>query len=192
MSADIVGPPDTITTQRVMLRRLTHGDDAAVFDMFSHPEVARYWSSPPFTEMAQAEKRIEDALKHYADDTAYPFAVVRIEDNQFIGNCTLFSLHRQNRRAEVGYVLARPYWGHGYMHEAMTAMLDCAFNDMKLHRLEADIDPRNAASARTLERLGFQKEGLLRERWIVGEEVSDSALYGLLASEWHARGCAKQ
>ena len=81
-------------------------------------------------------------------------------------------------------MLARPYWGQGYMHEAMRAMVDFAFHEMQLHRLEADVDPRNTASVKTLERLGFQKEGVLRERWIVGDEVSDSALYGLLASEW--------
>ena len=176
--------PTTLTAERVVLRRFTHNDDAALFEMFSHPEVMRYWSTPPFTEMAQAEKRIEEALGHYAADTAYPLAVVRSDDGRVIGNCTLWNFHRQNRRAEVGYALARPYWGHGYMHEAMGAMVDFAFREMQLHRLEADIDPRNAASAKTLERLGFQKEGLLRERWIVGDEVSDSALYGLLASEW--------
>ena len=58
---------------------------------------------------------------------------------------------------------------------------------MSLNRVEADIDPRNAASARTLGRLGFAKEGRLRERWIVNDEVSDSDLYGLLASDWRAR-----
>jgi [ribosomal protein S5]-alanine N-acetyltransferase len=176
--------PTCIAADRILLRRFTHADDAALFEMFSHPEVMRYWSTPPFTEMAQAEKRIEDALRHYADETAYPLAVVHIKDQRVIGNCTLWNIHRQNRRAEVGYMLARPYWGHGYMHDAMGAMIDYAFGEMQLNRLEADIDPRNAASARTLERLGFQKEGLLRERWIVGDEVSDSALYGLLASEW--------
>jgi len=53
-----------------------------------------------------------------------------------------------------------------------------------LNRIEADIDPRNPASAKTLECLGFQKEGLLRERWIVSDEVSDTAYYGLLRQEW--------
>ena len=71
------------------------------------------------------------------------------------------------------------------MHEALVALLDHAFNELRLHRLEADIDPRNESSAKSLERLGFVREGHLRERWIVGDEVSDSALYGLLASQWH-------
>ena len=78
-------------------------------------------------------------------------------------------------------------WGQGLMHEALTALLDHGFGTWNLNRVEADIDPRNRASARTLERLGFCREGLLRERWIVGGEVCDSALYGLLQRDWLAR-----
>jgi RimJ/RimL family protein N-acetyltransferase len=73
------------------------------------------------------------------------------------------------------------------MHEVLCAYVDHLFGPLQLHRLEADIDPRNLASARSLERLGFQKEGHLRERWIVEGEVSDTALYGLLATEWAER-----
>ena len=73
------------------------------------------------------------------------------------------------------------------MHEALLALLHLAFTDLQLKRIEADIDPRNVASARSLERLGFAKEGLLRERWIVEGEVSDSALYGLLHSDWQSQ-----
>ena len=70
------------------------------------------------------------------------------------------------------------------MHEALVRLVGYAFGELGLHRLEADIDPRNAASARSLARLGFRKEGTLRERWIVAGEVSDSDLYGLLGTEW--------
>ena len=72
------------------------------------------------------------------------------------------------------------------MHEALQALLGFAFTDLDLHRLEADIDPRNGASAAALVRLGFREEGLLRERWIVAGEVSDSQLYGLLRREWQS------
>jgi RimJ/RimL family protein N-acetyltransferase len=73
------------------------------------------------------------------------------------------------------------------MQEALGALLDFGFGELDLNRIEADIDPRNGASARTLERLGFKKEGYLRERWIVGEEVSDTAIYGLLRREWRGQ-----
>jgi RimJ/RimL family protein N-acetyltransferase len=75
------------------------------------------------------------------------------------------------------------------MHEALQALLGYAFQTLEFNRLEADIDPRNVASAKTLERLGFQKEGHLRERWIVNDEISDTDLYGLLRRDWqeHSR-----
>ena len=70
---------------------------------------------------------------------------------------------------------------------SVTEKIGYGFGDLALNRVEADIDPRNTASARSLERLGFRREGYLRERWIVADEVSDSILYGLLQREWLAR-----
>ena len=72
----------------------------------------------------------------------------------------------------------------GYMHEALQSLLEFAFEAMKLRRLEADVDPRNKPSIKTLERLGFQREGYLRERWHVAGEIQDAYFYGLLAREW--------
>jgi RimJ/RimL family protein N-acetyltransferase len=71
------------------------------------------------------------------------------------------------------------------MHEALSALLDYGFTELNLNRVEADTDPRNERSARLLERLGFSKEGLFRERFIVDGEVSDSAMYGLLRRDWN-------
>jgi RimJ/RimL family protein N-acetyltransferase len=69
----------------------------------------------------------------------------------------------------------------------LSALLDYAFTELDLNRVEADSDPRNERSARLLDRLGFTKEGLFRERCIVDGEVSDSAMYGLLRREWMRR-----
>jgi RimJ/RimL family protein N-acetyltransferase len=73
------------------------------------------------------------------------------------------------------------------MHEALQATLGYAFHILDLHRIEADVDPRNQASIKTLERLGFQREGLLRERWQVGGEIQDSLFYGLLRRDWEEK-----
>jgi RimJ/RimL family protein N-acetyltransferase len=74
------------------------------------------------------------------------------------------------------------------MREALEAMIGCAFSTMRLRRLEAEVDTRNLASARLLQRLGFAREGLLRQRWVAKGEVKDVEIYGLLRSEWPARG----
>ena len=73
------------------------------------------------------------------------------------------------------------------MSEALSCLIAYAFGELNLNRIEADIDPRNVPSAQILERLGFRREGHLRERWIVAGEVSDTALYGLLQREWSQR-----
>ncbi len=119
--------------------------------------------------------------------TRLRLAIERTEDHAVIGTCTLHELNEQCRRAEIGYALGSRSWGRGYMHEALAALLGYAFAELDLNRVEADIDPRHVPSARSLERLGFEKEGYLRERWIVDGEVSDTALYGLLRSDWLAR-----
>ena len=158
-----------------------------MFDIFSHPEVMRYWSSLPFTEMAQAERVIVASLEGYESGKYIQLGIERTSDHALIGTCTLFAFHHPSRRAEIGYALGRPYWGQGYMNEALKRLIQYAFDELSLHRLEADIDPRNTASAKTLERLGFLKEGHLRERWIVGGEVSDTDMYGLLHSDYPAQ-----
>jgi len=70
------------------------------------------------------------------------------------------------------------------MTEALTALLGHAFDSLLLNRIDADTDPRNIAATRLLESLRFRREGLLHERWIVGTEKSDAALYGRLRSDW--------
>jgi RimJ/RimL family protein N-acetyltransferase len=181
----MIAPRDLVlAADRVSLRKLAESDTAALFAMFSHPEVMRYWSRPAMSEMAQAEALLQQIRADYETGASLPLAIERSSDQAFIGNCTLHHFHEASRRAEIGYALARPFWGQGYMHEALQTLRAYAFERLDLNRLEADIDPRNAASARSLERLGFRKEGHLRERWIVNGEVSDTGFYGLLRSEW--------
>ena len=174
----------TLTTPRLTVRPLNEADAPALFAIFSHPEVMRYWSSPPYTEIEHARLMLRHVQEGYATGGHLRLGIARRSDDALMGTCSLFSFQTASRRAEIGYALGRPYWGAGYMHEALTALVDYAFGALNLHRLEADIDPRNTASARTLERLGFRYEGLGRERWIVEGEISDTAWYGLLAREW--------
>jgi ribosomal-protein-alanine N-acetyltransferase len=171
---------------RVALRALSPADAPALFGIFSDPEVTRYWSRPPMAHLAQAKALVRDIRAGYRSGELVQWGVTLRDTGDLIGTCTLFHFAHASRRAELGYALARAHWGRGLMHEALSTLLAHAFERIDLHRLEADIDPANAASARTLERLGFVKEGRLRERWIVSGQVSDSDVYGLLRREWRA------
>ena len=175
----------TLRTPRLLLRPHGPDDVPLLFALFSDPQTMRYWSSPPWTDPDQAVKLIERDRAAAREGAAVRLGIVRSEDGRLVGNCTLFHLDAQCRRAEVGYSLAPAAQGRGLATEAVGALLDWGFDaqGLGLNRVEADIDLRNRASARLLERLGFVREGHLRERWIVGGEKSDSWLYGLLAAE---------
>ena len=174
-------------TTRLLLRPLREEDAEALFNMHSDATVMRYWSSAPWTDLAQARQRIAaDAAGHAAGEHL-ALGIVRRDDGRLIGRCTLFDLWPSCRRAQVGYILDAPAWGQGFAAEAVGALLRHGFDALDLNRVEADIDPRNTASARLLQRLGFAREGLLRERWIVDGEVSDSEIYGLLRREFMQR-----
>ena len=108
-------------------------------------------------------------------------------DDRVLGTANLLHFDWPNRRAEVGYALIQPCWGKGFAGEAVAAMLEYGFETLDLHRIEAELDPRNGPSTRVLERHGFAREGLLRERCIVGDEISDSLLMGLLRSDYRNR-----
>ena len=173
-----------LKTERLVLRDLRAADATALFAHRADAEATRYWSTPPWTEMSQAEAHLRKAREPAVETGWLQFGVERRADGALLGTCSLFDHHADSRRAELGYFLGRPYWGQGFAHEAATAMIEHAFGPMNLNRIEADVDPRNVASVRLLERLGFVREGLMRERWIVAGEVSDSLFYGLLATDW--------
>lgn len=178
--------PVALTTPRLILRPIRDDDASALFTVWSDTEAMRYFSFPVMHCLEQATDRIARKSKRTADGEDLILALTLRTTGDVIGDCTLCRVDESNRRAEIGFCLQRPHWGRGYMREAVSALLDHAFDTLSLHRIEADIDPRNAASAGLLERLGFVREGLLRERWRVGDEVSDSALYGLLENDRRA------
>lgn len=176
----------TLSTERLLLRPLRADDADALFRIHADPQVMRYWSTPPWSGVAVAEELIAKDLVALPAGQHLRLGLTERSGGALVGTCSLFAFNQSCRRAEIGYALARPQWGAGLMHEALRALVAFAFGELKLNRLEADIDPRNSASARSLARLGFAKEGFLRERWIVDGEVSDTALYGLLHSDWRA------
>ena len=175
-----------LASQRLCLRPPRADDVDALFALFSDPVVARYWSRPPMTDRAEAEAQLARYAEGFASRGALTWAVAAQDDDALIGTCALFRIEPTYRRAELGYALRADRWGRGLAREAVSRMLDWGFGTLGLHRIEADIDPRNLASRGLLLRLGFRSEGLLRERYFVAGEVSDTEYFGLLAREWAA------
>ena len=173
-----------LTTARLVLRATSPDDVEGVFAMESDPVAMRYWSRPPMQDISEARASVERAMTFFPERVGLRWSITRAGEDRLIGNVSVFDFHEPSDRADIGYGLARAHWGQGFMHEALIAVVDYAFGPMGLRRLEADVHPGNQASLRAVERLGFVREGLLLERWRVGDEISDSVLLGLLARRW--------
>ena len=174
-----------IEAARLRLRPARPDDDAGdLFAVFGDPEVMRYWSHEPFAGLDIVRVYIDGMEAGFASGTRYQWVVAERETDRAMGTVTLYHWDTQNRRAEVGYILGRAHWGQGYAREAVRALLRFAFDRLDLHRVEADVHPDNAPSLRLLERLGFRREGLLRQRWFTYGAWSDSVVLGLLRDEF--------
>lgn len=176
-----------LQTQRLLLRPLLASDAPALYAIFSDPQVTRYTSGGAWQSLDKADDMVVRYTNGLVSKDAIGLGIVNLQSDVVIGTCSLFHLDEQCRRAEIGYILSRASWGQAYMAEALAALIQFGFDELNLHRIEADIDPRNTASLSSVERLGFIKEGYLRERWIVDGEISDTVLFGLLRSDWQAR-----
>jgi RimJ/RimL family protein N-acetyltransferase len=173
-----------LRTARLTLRPLDERDIPEHYAVFSDPEVARYWSREPWTDIAQARESIQASMAALADGSEVRFGIELLSTGRLIGNVGLHHFFEQNRRCEIGYALASKHWGQGYATEALRAAIRYGFDALNLNRIEADIDPRNIGSGRVLEKLGFRKEGFMPERWIVFGEFADTVNYGLLKRYW--------
>jgi len=180
----------TLRTARLLLRPFTDCDAEAIYALQSNARVLRYWDSPPWTERSRADAFIAACRKMQEDESGARFAIETLDDNAFSGWCSMFRWNPVYRSLGIGYCFDGPAWGKGYATEAVGAMLQWAYRELDLNRVEAELDTRNAASARVLEKLGFEREGLRREDCVVSGEVSDSWIYGLLKRDWKDRSRA--
>ena len=175
-----------LNTARLELRPFQASDAPGVLAMFTDTTFMAFVASPPFELIDQAQALITRDQLAMANGERIRLGVVRTADGALIGNCTLFDLDVQVRSAELGYGLLGHACGQGYMHEALLALLAFGFASFGLNRVQAEINPRNIRSARSLDRLGFTREGLMRENCMAHGQLQDSALYALLRREWKA------
>jgi RimJ/RimL family protein N-acetyltransferase len=177
-------PTPTLATARLRLRPFEDADAEALFALQSNARVLRYWDAPAWTERARAARFIEKCRSMADEGTGARLAVERLADGMFIGWCSFNNWNPDYRSGSIGYCYTDAAWGDGYATEAARAVLGWAFDTLDLNRVQAQTDTRNAASARVLEKLGFVREGTLREDCIVNGDISDSWVYGLLRREW--------
>lgn len=173
----------TLEAGVVRLRQLEDADLGDLHAVFSDARAMRYWSRPAFADLDETRGYLQAIHDGRARGDLLQWGIEHVAEGRIIGTTTLFHIDREQGRAEIGYILGSAWWGHGYANGALRRILQYARDDLRMRRIEADVDPRNAASLKCSERLGFLREGLMRERWVVAGEVQDAVVLGLLLRE---------
>ena len=170
-----------LNTQHLVLREIRLSDSQAFYEILANPAVTAFYDDDAFTNISQAGDQIQSWTRGYQNQWIIRWGITRKGDDRLIGTCGFYGIHRWHLRASLGYELAQDFWRQGFMTEALSAITGYGFSQMGLNRIDAFIMPANQASIRLLEKLGFQKEGLLKgyERW-GSKGFVDLLVYALL------------
>jgi RimJ/RimL family protein N-acetyltransferase len=174
-----------IESERLRIRRFKDSDLAPFMAHRNDPKVARYqsWESCDEQEARVFIRELESARAGVPGEW-FQFAIESNETGDLIGDCALRVDEQEPYRAEIGFTLAREYQGRGFASEAVSRLLDYAFDALGLHRVVAIADCRNAPSVVLLERVGMRREGHFVENvWFKGG-WADEYLYAVLKDEW--------
>lgn len=162
-------PPKIIETERLSLRPAVVEDAASIFEQYARdPDVTKYLIWKPHQSIQDTHEYIDRCISVWAEDVAFPYMLIRKEDARLIG---AIEIQIDEHKAELGYVLAKSEWRKGYMSEATQALVDWALGQDDIYRVWAFCDVDNYGSARVLEKVGMQREGILR-RWAIHPNVS--------------------
>jgi [ribosomal protein S5]-alanine N-acetyltransferase len=175
-------PHPILKTPRLHLRQFRDDDTDAMHKCLADSDAMRFWNHPVHTKRIETER----AVRRFTECTPsyYRFwAVADAQTDRCLGLINYHDGHSRSKRVSIGYVIEPASWRKGFATEAVSAMLDFCFGELGLHRLQAFIHPDNAASLRLIEKLGFRREGLLRDNLRVGEEWRDDVLYALIATD---------
>ncbi len=174
-------PFPILSTERLLLRAITTDDANEIFFLRSDKEVLKYLDKEPAKSIDEAKEFIERIKKDQANNDGILWGITQKDNHLIIGTIGFWRMQKEHYRSEVGYVLHPSYQGKGIMNEAMQAVLNYGFETMKLHSVEANVNPSNAASIKLLEKNWFVKEGYFRENYYYDGKFLDSAIYSLLA-----------
>ncbi|WP_347338301.1 GNAT family N-acetyltransferase [Tumebacillus amylolyticus] len=167
------------------LRALRADDVGALFSIGSDLEVMKY-NDDPMVEMEEAVKRFEMHELEFKEKRSIRWGIARKEDDRLVGTVLMYKLSRKFASAEIGFELAKEFWGRGVMTEVLEQVVQFGFEELALNRLEASFATENVGSRRVLEKNGFVYEGTLRDKWYMNGRYWDGVVMGLLRKDYLA------
>ncbi|KRD99546.1 GNAT family N-acetyltransferase [Priestia aryabhattai] len=169
-----------LSTPRIKLREITEVDADTIFDCFSQKEVIRYYGQEKFTTIQEALVLIDIFAENYRNQKGMRWGIERLDTGELIGTVGFNQWSQKHKRAEIGYELHPQHWGHGYASEAASAVMAYGFDNLQLVRIGAVVFLENKASQHVLEKLGFQKEGVLKNYMYQNGKAHDTFVYSSL------------
>ncbi|MFN8443883.1 MAG: GNAT family N-acetyltransferase [Caldilineaceae bacterium] len=174
----------SLTTPRLLIRRLRESDAPTLVAYRNDPEVMQFQSWSPTDEVQAGESIAALTSLEPGDPSGFQFALELQQNHVHIGDLYLRPLEWDARQAEIGYTLAQTYQGKGYAAEAVSALLEYCFAVLKYHRVIAITACENQGSIKLLERLGFRREAHTLQSYLYHGTYKDEYQYALLEAEW--------
>jgi [ribosomal protein S5]-alanine N-acetyltransferase len=181
MLEPIFSPFPGLTTERLLLRSIERTDAPEILFLRSDELVMQYIDREKTKTLEEAEIFIDKIKTAAETNEGIMWAITLIDKpTVLIGTIGFWRLIKQHYRAEVGYMLHPDHWNKAIMREALQAVIRYGFEQMKLHSIEAHINPDNVASGALLEKCGFTREAYFKEDFYFRGKFIDSAVYSLL------------
>ena len=172
-----------IESERLIFKNFTIADATDGLSIRSDERVMKYMDTETPKTVNEFEKRIELYHTSFEEKKGITWAIVEKVSNKIIGDFGFWKIDVKHHRGEIGYVLHPEYWGKGYMKETMRALLEVGFNQLNLHSIEANVNPKNESSKKLLLNMGFKQEAYFRENYFFEGKYLDSVIYSLLESD---------
>ncbi len=173
-----------LETPRLILRRLEMRDAPDLFDYSRDPQVAKHVLWDAQTSVSEARAYVRYMLRRYRAGEPASWGIEEKETGRVVGTIGYMWYQRDNNACEVGYSLARRRWNRGYMTEALAEVLRFSFEELGVHRVEAQHEVENAASGAVMRKCGMRKEGTLRGRLYNKGRYVDVDLYAMLREDY--------
>lgn len=173
-------PFPNLESERLVLRQITPDDVNEIFALRSNPETMKYIPRPLVTTIDQAMEHIKMIQDKIVSSEGINWAITEKGNPKMIGIIGHYRIRWDHFRSEIGYMQLPEYHGKGIITEAIQLMVRFGFDDMKMHSLEAIIDPANLASAKVLEKNSFVKEAHIKENEFYEGKFLDTVIYSLL------------
>jgi len=181
--ADVYSEMPEFETERVKLRKLGIEDEQDIFEYCSDEEVARYTAWSKHETIEDTREYLRRVLEKYSNASIAPWGIEEKKTGKFIGTAGFMSWNIYHSKADLGYALSKAYWNQGYMTEVIRRIIEFGFERMNLIRIEASCLPKNIGSAKVMEKVGMEYEGILRKTIYVKGRYEDLKVYSIVREE---------